>query len=284
MAMIERTNQGTAHSTRRASAREGKAALTLVPVAWPTLALTAVALGGWLWALLAALSGVTPWITLPVATWCAFAAFTPMHDAAHRAVTRRRWPNELVGRLCSVILTAPFPAFRCVHLTHHKHTNEPGLDPDLWSGQGPRWALPLRWLTQDLHYYVVYLRVGRPRREVWETLGSVAAIYGLAAALIATGHGQAALLCWLIPARLAIGLLACTFDYLPHRPHTITGKADRYQATSVRPTPWLTPILLWQNYHLIHHLYPAVPFYRYGRVWRAQREKLIARGAKVITR
>ena len=32
---------------------------------------------------------------------------------------------------------------------------------------------------------------------------------------------------------------------------------------------WLmTPALLYQNYHLVHHLHPLIPFYRYIAVWR----------------
>jgi fatty acid desaturase len=29
----------------------------------------------------------------------------------------------------------------------------------------------------------------------------------------------------------------------------------------------------------MHHLYPAMPFYRYARAWRAQRQMLLAKGA-----
>jgi fatty acid desaturase len=29
----------------------------------------------------------------------------------------------------------------------------------------------------------------------------------------------------------------------------------------------LTPLLVYQNYHLIHHLYPTVPFYKMHKVW-----------------
>ena len=56
---------------------------------------------------------------------------------------------------------------------------------------------------------------------------------------------------------------------------------DRFRATHVFPNPVLTPLLLCQNYHLIHHLYPAVPFYRYGRIYQAIRLELEARGVHV---
>lgn len=27
---------------------------------------------------------------------------------------------------------------------------------------------------------------------------------------------------------------------------------------------------MYQNHHLMHHLYPTIPFYRYGRAWKAR--------------
>ena len=77
-------------------------------------------------------------------------------------------------------------------------------------------------------------------------------------------------------------LLAFAFDYLPHRPHLIPARADRFRATHIISGRWLTLPLCCQNYHLVHHLYPAVPFYGYGRVWHDQRDELLARGAREV--
>ena len=46
--------------------------------------------------------------------------------------------------------------------------------------------------------------------------------------------------------------------------------------------PGLTTLLLGQNYHLIHHLYPAVPFFRYGACFREIRADLAVRGAPIM--
>ena len=232
---------------------------------------------------LTTLGELPEWAAVPLLVVAAFAAFTPMHDAAHRSVARSRWLNEVVGRLAAPLLGAPFVAFRYVHLEHHKHTNEPGRDPDLWSGRRPLLLLPLRWLTQDLHYYVVVLSRwrDRPRRELLEILVVVLLQAGLLTWLVATGHLRQALLLWLLPGRVAIALLAWTFDYVPHRPHGVRSVDDRLRATHVVRGPLTVP-LLSQNYHLIHHLYPGVPFYGYGRVWRAQKDELVAGGARVV--
>lgn len=257
--------------------------LARVDLATPTLALLAAALGLWITGGLLAATG-HPLAGLALATLGAYLAFTPMHEAAHQSVGRPKTLNAVVGRLAALPLLAPFPAFRWVHLEHHKHTNDPARDPDHYSGRGPAWLLPLRWLTQDLHYYGRYLRAGRPRRELAEVVGVIVGGLALAVVLGASGWWSYLIFGLVLPARIATTLLAYAFDYLPHRPHDVLGRQDRYQATAVRPAAWLTPLLVWQNYHLVHHLYPAVPFYRYGRVWRDREVELRERGAKVIER
>ena len=43
----------------------------------------------------------------------------------------------------------------------------------------------------------------------------------------------------------------------------------------------LDPLLLGQNLHLVHHLWPRVPFYRYRAAFEASREYLDTKGATV---
>jgi hypothetical protein len=60
------------------------------------------------------------------------------------------------------------------------------------------------------------------------------------------------------------------FDWLPQHGLADTQRTDRYRATRNRVgAEWLfTPVLLSQNYHLVHHLHPSVPFHRYLRTWK----------------
>ncbi|MEM6993226.1 MAG: fatty acid desaturase [Myxococcota bacterium] len=252
--------------------------------AWPTLALAVGVVSLQALALVGAARGTVPLSLAGVLGFvAAFAAFTPLHDASHRSVSRRRGLNDWVGRVCGVVLLAPFIAFRYVHLEHHKHTNDAHRDPDMWAGRGPWWMLPLRWLTQDLHYYWAIASRWRQRpvaerREIVVNVVLVALVLG---GLTAQGYGLAVLVAWVIPTRLAIAALALSFDYLPHVPHRVPAAQDRYAATRIIIAPGLTALFLYQNYHLIHHLYPGVPFYRYRRIYRAQAETLAARGALV---
>ena len=71
-------------------------------------------------------------------------------------------------------------------------------------------------------------------------------------------------------------MLAWWFDWLPHHGLEDTQSENRYRATRNRVgLEWLfTPLMLSQNYHLVHHLHPSVPFYRYLQHVAAQRGRL----------
>jgi len=248
--------------------------LTAPRFAWPTLLVLAGAFASCAAGVAVYVAGGPALAALALCTLGAYAAFTPLHEAAHRSLARPRWINEVAGRLASLPLLGPFSAVRYIHLEHHKHTNERGADPDHWSGRGPAWALPLRWLTQDLHYYAVYVQRVRPTRERVEVVGTLAAFAAIAIALCATGHARAVVVLWLAPARLAVGVLAFAFDWLPHRPHDVPARVDRMRATSAVEGRIVYALTLGQSLHLVHHLYPGVPFYRYAAVWR---DKVVAR-------
>ena len=252
--------------------------------AWPTVGLALTCVAATAGALTGAVTAQVPTVVAAVIVFAAaFAAFTPMHDASHRSVSRNEWLNEVVGRASSMVLLAPYVAFRYVHLQHHKHTNDAEHDPDFYAGRGSKWLLPLRWLTQDFHYYWVIATRWRqrPTAERVEVVINVATIVALVAGFIASGHGLTLLLAWLVPVRLAIACLALSFDYLPHVPYAARASEDRFAATRILIAPGLTGLFLFQNYHLIHHLYPGVPFYRYRKVFEARRDKLLAQGARV---
>ena len=263
----------------------GPVSLKSPPYAWPTIGLFVAVIGGWCISTIAVCFDYIPMVLgAALNTALAYVSFTPMHDACHRSIARSNWINQSIGRIAGVPLMAPFAAFRLMHLTHHRHTNDEVDDPDHWSGRGPWFVLPLRWLSQDLHYYVRYARLyaERPRGERLEIVLSVVAMLAVVAYISWAGYGVEVFALWVIPARIGIAMLAFAFDYLPHRPHTIRSKDDRFKASHIIRGRWLTIPLLGHNYHLIHHLYPGVPFYRYGQVWADRKERLLKQGVRVL--
>lgn len=83
---------------------------------------------------------------------------------------------------------------------------------------------------------------------------------------------------WLLPSRLAVLFLGFAFDYLPHFPHDYTPATNRWLTTALLRLPGaqrvLTFVLLCQDYHLIHHLWPTIPFYRYPKAYELRKEQL----------
>ena len=264
--------------------------LTVRPqIAWPTVGLFVVALILYVGSTIMGVSGRWPAaLVVALNAVAAYWMFTVAHDASHNTLSLHRWLNDGLGHIATItLLPLPiFRAFRYIHMQHHRFSNEVD-DPDYWVGKGNPWTLPIRCAMMDLHYLVWYLPkiTTRPKDEIRETVLALVGGSAVLAWLIATGWGMDVLLFWVLPARLAIFFLALAFDYLPHSPYKATDAQNKYIATSVRAGwEWLlTPLLLGQNYHLVHHLYPLVPFYRYVRIWRSRERFHMSKAPLIVS-
>ena len=215
--------------------------------------------------------------------------FTVLHDAAHRSLSTIGWVNATLGRAAMVFVSPAmaFPAWSFIHLEHHRWANDPAHDPDSFASSATGWQTPLRWLFMDGPYVAFYTRhrKGRPRSEVVETSLFMVFTVGLIVTTALTGTFWLLLLVYLIPERIALFVLAWWFDWLPHHGLTSTQRANRYRATRVRVgMEWLfTPLTLSQNYHLVHHLHPSMPFHRYSATWRRNQEAYLDREVAIAT-
>ncbi|KAI8607841.1 fatty acid desaturase-domain-containing protein [Chytriomyces sp. MP71] len=263
-------------------------------IAWPTILLFVTALAGASGSAYAGWKGkIHPVAAIAIQSICQFVLFTPAHDATHSAIGKGRykWMNNLIGRVYGWTILAPFGALRYCHLQHHKNTNIEHHDPDMWASGGtlPRVFLPFFWMTQDLHYYTVYLpRIfTRPKAEVVESISTLFVLYGLVVYGFRKGYGEKIVLHWLLPLRLSVMMLAFSFDYVPHRPHKVDIKANPYLATTKidglfsKDDVNLDWLILFQNYHNIHHLYPTIPFYNYKKIWVKYEKELLVLGTPV---
>jgi len=231
-----------------------------------------------------------PVLTVPLHAIVTFTMFTVVHESAHHAAGKLTWVNETLGRLAMPFVAAygSFPFLRFIHSEHHRNTNEDSsTDPDAWTSQGAWWQLPFRWVTLDVWYTVFYATRARsrPGTERAETVVAMTFSLAFAATMLACGHGWELLVIYVLPQRLGMAVLAWWFDWLPHHGLPAAKPRDRFGATRVRVgLEWLmTPIMLCQNYHLVHHLHPAIPFYRYLRAWKDNREAYLSRGIPIIT-
>lgn len=249
-------------------------------IAWPTIMLLVSAYAFFGLSSFAYIEGGLPlfWAILFNAV-ASYLSFTVAHEATHSNVSTNKQVNDWAGRAGMALLEPGpfFVLFRFIHMQHHKYTNDLAKDPDTYCGTGPSWLLPIRWLTIDFVYFSSYLKREtfhrRPKREQTEFVLSILFAVAVITAAAMFGWLEYYLLLFFIPTRIAKLFIVIGFDFLPHYPHKISAKENRYRCTSNRVgLEWLmTPLFISQNYHLVHHLYPTVPFYRYLQIWNARK-------------
>ena len=247
------------------------------PTVW-LFALASLGFGGTAWAYLAA--GLPALAAIGLNTVAIYVAFTVMHDSVHGTAHKNKTVNAWLGRPMALLLTVSPSTFRAVHFEHHSHTNDPERDPDLFVSRAPKWLLPVWAMGVMIEYRRHYFgrKLWRNRTELIGALGVEVFLVSTLTAALLTGHFASLAVVWLIPATFATVFLAMAFDYLPHYPYD---SRERYRDTRVMPGRVGFVVLLGQNYHLIHHLWTTVPWYRYRRVFQEIRPELEARGARI---
>lgn len=254
-------------------------------VAWPTVGLFGIAVGLFAGSTYLAISDqLSYWFAVPLNAIASYLFFTVLHDACHRSVSQHDFVNTWLGRLSGPMLAPPissYGVFRFIHMQHHRFTNhDPDEDPDAWTTAGPRWSWPLRWATIDLAYMRFYAPklISRPRREQIELAVTASVIIGVGVFAAISGEIMAYLLLYVVPSRVSLMYLAFAFDFLPHHGLDARPDEDRFRTTRNRigRERIASAVLLYQNYHLVHHLHPLIPFYRYIAAWRRNEDEYLA--------
>lgn len=249
-------------------------------VAWPTvlllLACWVVVIASWYFVL----GGQVPlWIGCVVNCIAYYYLFAPVHDGLHRAIARNVRLNDAFTFL-AVAAAIPMPvAITCLrmhHMQHHIHCGDAERDPDLAISSKGKNALSWWWIwgIQYFPYYRKYQEQLPPLDFRYLGVQNVLMLTFVFAMLYF--FREKAVFLWLVPSLFMVWMIAFIFSYLPHHVHRhLPGQdpMDKYQSTCNRVgLEWLlTPLLQYQNYHLVHHLYPTVPFYRYIKMWNARR-------------
>ena len=195
--------------------------------------------------------------------------FTLEHEATHRTPFTAPALNTSVGRACGMVLILPFEWFRYFHLAHHRHTNLPGLDPEL-DGAKPSTRRQWLWHVSGLPYWAAQLRLmaslalGRTRApylpaQALPRMQREARVMLALYLILGVTLGPVLLWLWLIPVLLGqpflrLYLLAEHGD-CPHVANMLENTRTTFTNRMLRFLAWNMP------YHVEHHAYPAVPFH-----------------------
>ncbi|NEP18348.1 MAG: beta-carotene hydroxylase [Leptolyngbya sp. SIO4C1] len=214
--------------------------------------------------------------------WCCFAlntlalhlVGTVIHDASHNAAHRNRIVNAVLGHGSALMLGFTFPVFTRVHLQHHAHVNDPDNDPDHFvSTGGPLWLIAARFFYHEIYFF--QRRLWR-KFELLEWFLSRSAVAGLIYCAWRFDFLDYLFNLWFSPA-LVVGLaLGLFFDYLPHRPFE---ERNRWKNARVYPGWLLNLLIMGQNYHLVHHLWPSIPWYKYKPTYEFMKPLLDQKGS-----
>lgn len=250
-----------------------------------TWALTNLAVWLSLWPLV--LMGIIPlWIGFIIATLNVMLSYLPSHEAQHDIIAlpgaRLRWLNELVGHLSTIPLVLPYRVAKLTHLEHHKHANDPALDPDHGtSARGPLHAIWKSILNRQPGNKSAYgdtlVRIGRSDVAL-DFIAYELIFYGTLFTLAWTGFALEAALLWWLPRHIALTYIQYYLSWAPHHPATEQG---RYRNTRSFRSILGNIGSMGMQYHVIHHLHPRIPLYRTPQAYWEMKPVLEARGARV---
>jgi fatty acid desaturase len=249
--------------------------------AWPTIVLF-----GGLFAIFVAstwlsLAGVIPWLAGAIInTGFIYALYTVVHEAVHSNISSRskslRWVDFVIGVTACIPLWLFYHHHKRQHMAHHAHTNDEA-DPDIYArGSFAGWIF-IRLPKALVNYFNPFRLLDEcrafnlPEREIRITLLTFAAYVLVVVALVAASFWKEVLVLWFIPWWIGQTLMLSLFTWTPHHDHHETG---RYRNTRISLFPGGNLLLLGQNYHLIHHMIPSIPYYRYERTFKEMRPVL----------
>ena len=234
------------------------------------------------------LAGEIPvWLGMIGNTVFIYAIYTVVHEAVHANISSRhrglQWVDTVAGLIACVPLLLHYHQHRRQHMAHHAHTNE-DCDPDIYArGNFLGWVflrLPVALLGyfNPVQQYRDCQRFNCTRIEYVYTAISFLFYATLLIGLVASGYGWDLLLLWFIPWWIGQTVMLTFFTWTPHHDHHETG---RYRNTRVSLFPLANVLLQGQSYHLIHHMMPAIPYYRYRAVFDELRPILESKGVRI---
>lgn len=212
-----------------------------------------------------------------------------MHDAAHgRLFASRAWNDRVAQLLCAGPVLLPLATYRRGHLKHHQAPLV-ASDPDIILIGGypvPRARL-VRRLAEDavgLSYYkfLKFFRCqARRERRRRARAGAPAALpaerylepgfvrfslvapnLGLFLVLAGSGHPWLYVLLWAVPFMTFLQVYLRVRGLAEHAGYQPGPDQARNARTIVNPLQAFFVAPHNVNYHIEHHLYPSVPFFR----------------------
>ena len=199
--------------------------------------------------------------------------FSALHECIHRTAFASRWLNDAVAAGSGFLLLLPKEYFRCFHLAHHRHTQDPTRDPELMAKKPrtragyllhlsglPYWRERVCTLLRHASGKVGegFIEPGRRAAVIREARLHIA-LYALVAGTALAMQSALVLFLWIIPVVLGQPFLR-GFLLAEHAGCPLIGDMLRNSRTTLTNPP--VSLLTWNMpYHAEHHAFAALPFH-----------------------
>ena len=219
--------------------------------------------------------GVSLWIVYPIMIFGFYSAFTPLHDATHRAVSSNNLLNDVLGTISGFLL---FPlsnsvGYRYLHLAHHRYVGDKNLDPD-----EPMVAIPTRYFPFGYlvlvfpdfiwAYWMLFKAWDRtPIKTRVNVLSMIGGNILFHLAWLLSPFWFEYLIAFFIPNRIAITYTAFTFAHTPHPEGLKWNDFPFFTTFKLKGSKLFTWSLYGQTHHAMHHFLPHIPWYKYFKAW-----------------
>lgn len=256
--------------------------------AWPTVWLFLGLIAVFFLSVWAAMSGrISYALGATINTVFIYALYTIVHEAIHGNISLKRknlrWLDLWIGTAACVPLWLFYFPHLKQHMVRHVRTNTDD-DPDIYArGSFTGWLF-WRLLKALIAYFnplALYrdcLRYEVPKHQVMVTYVTFTLQTAFVPGLLLAGFWVEILVLWLVPWWVGLTVMLTFFTWTPHHDHHETG---RYRDTRESLFPGANLLLMGQNSHLIHHMMPGVPFYRYDKTFRDIRPYLERNNARI---
>ena len=254
-------------------------------IEWPTWLIWLTIWGAWL-LLVGSYGSLPSWISTALLIVLVAWYMSFQHELTHGHPTRNETVNRLIG-LPPLAIWYPFDTYKADHLKHHDdaHLTEPGVDTEsnyITPEQAAAISAPAMWLYKSQRTVLGRLLIGpaivvvslgtRIARALaageWGILKIWAVHLPLVALLLWALERYTALSAWhycfgiAYPA-LGLAMLRSLYE---HRPGALPAHRTVINEAAA---PWRL-LYLNNNYHVVHHAYPEVAWYKIPALYAAE--------------
>ena len=251
---------------------------------WPTWVLIVVVYGGW-WLTLALADQLPVWVFLPLLVFLLALHSSMNHELIHCHPTRNAKLNDFMA-YPPLALLYPYPLFKVTHLQHHRDEDitYPGIDPESFFITHAHWEelnrfqKALAWVNMTLAGRFLLFPA---RATISMSLEAIKSIFRrdedasmwlihltlvTVILLLVTRVFQVDLWLYLIAAYFSQSMILIR-SFFEHRP------VERVSGRIVIQDAGLLFRLLYlnNNYHLVHHQHPGLPWFAIPAEYRANK-------------